>query len=144
MTLAENKVDFTSKILDMSKGEHLAPDFARKNPIMMLPTLDLEPQTEKGGRVLLDSREICKHSDKLDYSYFREDCSKEVGILLDLMYSECIGSLAWLTGFHKICFLRFGITNGLLMQKMGNVMSKYAQENADLAMEYDLKFKAME
>ena len=59
------------------------------------------------------------------------------------MYSECVGSLAWLTGFHKICFLRFGISNGLMMHKMALVMEKFAKENPDLSMEYDLKFKAM-
>ena len=63
MTLAENGVPFTSQLIDMSKGEHLKPWFAKKNPVMMLPTLDLEPDKEK-GQVLLDSREICKHFDK--------------------------------------------------------------------------------
>lgn len=46
--------------IDMAKGEHLTPEFAKINPLKLLPVLVLED-----GTVLNDSQAICEYLDRV-------------------------------------------------------------------------------
>lgn len=93
LALAESGVLFRSHHVSMPNSEQLAPWYMRINPLGQVPAL----QTE-AGQIVNDSRNI------VDWAYGSDESVDEREVL-DQLYSEDPGSLAWLSGEAKIPLL---------------------------------------
>jgi len=129
MALHENDVPFRSEYLSMPRQQHLAPWFARLNPEMQLPTLLLP-----SGAAVTESRGIVTHA----YGGGPGSAAEEE--VLDWLYREDAGSLAWLTGREKIPLLKVVLGCGMQRQ-MVKTFQKIQQQAPDLHDVYAAKMK---
>ena len=85
MVMYENEIKFESHYVDLPNGEQLNPWFARINPKMIIPSVEIGD-----GEVINDSRFIMKH--------FDDNCpanqEKRVEEIMDICYSCDLGWLS--------------------------------------------------
>jgi len=131
MALAEQGVPFTSKYVNMPALEQLEPSYMRINPAGMVPAL----QTASGD-VVNDSRNI------VNWAYGSAESASEKEVL-DQLYSECAGSLAWLSGEVTIPLIKVMAKSPAMKIVLPRTIRRYQSENPDLHDVYEKKLAAM-
>ena len=85
MVMYENGIKFESHYVDLPNGEQLNPWYARINPKMIIPAVEID-----GGEIINDSRNIMEHFD--DKCPARQE--KRVEEIMDICYSCDLGWLS--------------------------------------------------
>lgn len=132
IALCENGIQFKSHYLSMPSQEHTVPWFARINPKMMLPTL-----VPSSGAAVTESRDI------VSFAYGGRPGIAAEEQILDRLYSEDVGSLAWLTGREKILLLKVVLKIGLQKKMIPKILHKRQKEAPDLFDVYERKIEAL-
>lgn len=131
VALAENNVSFTSHYVNMPKCEQLAPWYMRINPAGTVPALRAED-----GQIVNESRTI------VNWAYGSDESAGDKEIL-DQLYSECPGSLAWLCGEAKILLLKIMVHSPAMKILLPRTIRKHQAGNPDLHELYEKKLSAM-
>lgn len=131
IALAENSIEFVSRYVNMQATEQIEPWYMKINPLGQVPALRTE-----SGEIVNESRII------VSWAYKSKETSEEKEVL-DQLYSEDPGSLAWLSGFAKIPLLK--IMNKLPLQRLilPKMIGKLQAANPDLHEAYEKKREAM-
>lgn len=130
MALEERGVRYTSQYVSMPNMEQLAPWYMRINPAGQIPAL-----RTAAGEIVGDSRGI------VDWAYGSEETPHEKE-LLDLLYAECPGSLAWLTGEATIPLLKVMVRSPAVSLMLPRKIRRLQAENPDLHDTYERKLAA--
>lgn len=131
MALCENDVSFRSRYVNMPKMEQLEPWYLRIDPKGQIPSL-----TTGGDAVLTESRDIVRWA-------YGSDETKEEAKVLDQLYSECPGSLAWLSGAEKIPLLNVLAHSPATKIVLPRKIRRYQKEEPNLFDVYEDKLAAM-
>lgn len=89
----ENDIDFISRYVDLPNGEQLEPWYARINPKMIIPSVQLP-----NGEIVNDSRNIMKLFDKK----CPKDQEEKVEKVMDIAYSCDLGWFSTVAMKNKI------------------------------------------
>lgn len=131
IALYENDVDFEVYNTNLQGQENLEPWFMRMNPEGLIPAL-----CAKSGGVVNDSRNI------VNWAYGSPESPQEKAVL-DQLYSECPGSLAFLTGGRKICLLKVMMNSPAAKIILPKIIARKQAANPDLHEAYERKKQAM-
>ena len=131
MALAESGIAYSSHYISMPRGEQLAPWYMRLNPAGQVPALK-----SASGEIVNDSRNI------VNWAYGSEESAEETEIL-DKLYSEDPGSLAWLSGARTIPLLKAVLKSPARTVLLPRAIARYQAQNPDLHDVYQRKLAAM-
>ncbi|CAB9510045.1 Ganglioside-induced differentiation-associated protein 1 [Seminavis robusta] len=131
MALCENDVHFQSRYVNMPQMEQLEPWYLRIDPKGQIPSL-----TAAGDTVLTESRDIVR------WGYGSDETQEEAKVL-DQLYSECPGSLAWLSGSCKILLLKVIARSPAKKIVLPKKIRRYQKQEPDLFDVYEDKLAAM-
>jgi len=130
MALEERGVRFTSQYVSMPSMEQLAPWYMRLSPAGQIPAL-----RTAAGEVVTDSRGI------VSWAYGTDETPNEKE-LLDLLYAECPGSLAFLTGEATLRLLKVMVRSPAKSLMLTRKIRRLQSENPDLHDIYEKKLAA--
>ena len=130
MALEERGVRFTSQYVSMPSMEQLAPWYMRLSPAGQIPAL-----RTAAGEVVTDSRGI------VSWAYGTDETPNEKE-LLDLLYAECPGSLAFLTGEATLRLLKVMVRSPVKSLMLTRKIRRLQSENPDLHDIYEKKLAA--
>eukprot|EP00929_Paragymnodinium_shiwhaense_P042611 TRINITY_DN22020_c0_g1_i1.p1 TRINITY_DN22020_c0_g1~~TRINITY_DN22020_c0_g1_i1.p1 ORF type:complete len:242 (+),score=25.74 TRINITY_DN22020_c0_g1_i1:247-972(+) len=131
VALAENNIDFVSRYVNMQAQENLEPWYMRLNAKGTIPAL-----RTAAGDMVNESRNI------VNWAYDSSESEGEKRVL-DRLYSECPGSLAWLCGAAKIPLLKVLVKSPLASVMLPRIISKHQSDNPDLKEVYEEKLVAL-
>ena len=131
MALAERSISYTSQYVSLPKQEQLAPWYLRMNPAGLVPAFQAA-----SGEIVNDSRNI------VNWAYGTKESAAEREVL-DKLYSEDPGSLAWLSGEKRIPLLKVMVNSPLIKIMLPKKIAKLQAENPDLHDVYKKRLEAM-
>mmetsp|Transcript_36036 Transcript_36036/g.80981 ORF Transcript_36036/g.80981 Transcript_36036/m.80981 type:complete len:270 (-) Transcript_36036:105-914(-) len=123
MVMHENEIKFESHYVDLPNGEQLNPWFARINPKMIIPSVEIGD-----GEVINDSRIIMKH--------FDDKCpanqEKRVEEIMDICYSCDLGWFSTVAMKKHIWLWKMIQESGIMEKTVKKTILKLIDENPDL------------